>query len=81
MAIITITSMATDAPPLFAGQFGPLWRVAFTGLGLPLAASHLPPSLQVAVGPSASNPPPTYSVHRTLMVAHPAIGTTVNHSV
>ena len=80
MAIITMTSMATDAPPLFAGQFGPLWRVAFTGLGLPLVASHLPTSLQVAVGPLTSSPPPTYGVHRTLVAAHPTIGTTVNRS-
>jgi hypothetical protein len=81
MALTIIPAMATEVPPLFAGRFGPLWRIEFTGLGLPLAASDLPTSLQVAVGPSVSSPPPTYSVHRTLMVAHPAIGTTVNHSV
>ena len=80
MAMITMPSLATEAPPLFAGQFGPLWRVEFTGLGLPLAASHLPTSLQVEVGPSASSPPPMYSVHRTLVAAHPTIGTTVNRS-
>ena len=72
--------MATEVSPLFAGRFGPLWHVEFTGLGLPLAASALPTSLQVVVGPAVSNPPPTYSVHRTLQVAHPAIGGTVNRS-
>jgi hypothetical protein len=81
MAIATIPSIATEIRPLFAGRSGPLWQVEFTGLGLPLAASDLPTSLQIAVGPSTSSPPPTYSVHRTLQVAHPAIGMTVNHSV
>ncbi len=81
MALTTIPAMATAVPPLFAGRFGPLWHVEFTGLGLPLATSDLPTSLQVVVGPAASSPPPTYSVHRTLQVAHPTIGTTVNRSV
>jgi hypothetical protein len=81
MAIPTIPSIATEVRPLFAGRFGPLWYVEFTGLGRPLAASGLPTSLQIAVGPAASSPPPTYSVHRLLQVAHSAIGTTVNRSV
>jgi hypothetical protein len=80
MALITMSSMATEAPPLFAGRFAPLWHVAFTGLGLPLAASTLPTSLQAVVGPSVSSPPPTYSIRRTLQVAQPAIGGTVNRS-
>jgi hypothetical protein len=81
MAIITMPSMATEVLPLFAGRFGPLWNVAFTGLGVPLGGSNLPTSLQSAVGPSARSSPPTYSVHRTLEVARPSIGTTVNHAV
>ena len=80
MAMTTLPGMATEVSPLFAGRCGPLWHVEFTGLGLPLAASQLPTSFQAAVGPSASNPPPTYSIHRTLQVAHPTIGTTVNRS-
>jgi len=80
MDLPTIPAMATEAPPLFAGRFGPLWHVEFTGLGLPLAASNLPTSLQVVVSPAASSPPPTYNVQRTLQVAHPAIGTTMNRS-
>ena len=80
MALTTIPAMATEVPPLFAGRFGPLWHVEFTGLGLPLAASDLPTSLQVVVSPTASSPPPTYNVHRTLQVTHPAIGTMVNRS-
>ena len=59
MAIATIPSIATEIRPLFAGRSGPLWQVEFTGLGLPLAASDLPTSLQIAVGPSTSSPPPT----------------------
>jgi hypothetical protein len=80
MALTTIPAMTTEVPPLFAGRFGPLWRVEFTGLGLPLAASDLPTSLQVLVSPAASSPPPTYNVHRTLQVTNPAIGTMVNRS-
>jgi hypothetical protein len=81
MALTIMPGMATEVPPLFAGRAGPLWRVAFTGLGRPLAASHLPTSLQVAVRLAVSNAPPTYSVHRTLQVAPPTIGTAVNRSV
>ena len=81
MALTIIPAMATEVPPLFAGRSGPLWPIEFTGLGLPLATSDLPTSLQVAVGPSTSSPPPTYSVHRTLVIAHHAIGTMVNCAV
>ena len=80
MVMTALPGMATEVSPLFAGRFGPLWHVECTGLGLPLAASALPTSLQVVVSPAVSSPPPTYSVHRTLQVAHPAIGTTVNRS-
>jgi hypothetical protein len=80
MALTIIPGMATEVPPLFAGRSGPLWPVEFTGLGLPLAASNLPTSLQVAVGRSVNSAAPRYSVYRTLLVAPPAIGTTVNRS-
>ena len=81
MAITTIQSLATEVRPLFAGPAGPLWHVEFSGLGRPLAERDLPTSLQLAVSPSASSPPPTYSARRTLQVAHPAIGMTLNRSV
>ena len=55
MAITTIPSIATEVRPLFAGRFGPLWYVEFTGLGRPLAVSDLPTSLQIAVGPAAGD--------------------------
>ena len=80
MALTPIPAMATEVLPLFAARCGPLWSVEFTGLGQPLAASDLPTSLQVAVGRSGSSATPRYSVHRTLLVAPPTIGTTVNRS-
>jgi hypothetical protein len=80
MAMITIPSMATEAPPLFAGQFGPLRRVEFTGLGRPLYANAFPASYQVLGAGAASSPPATYTVQRTLQVATAAIGATVNRS-
>jgi len=60
MALTTLPGMATEVSPLFAGRFGPLWHVEFTGLGLPLTASALPTSLKVVVSPAVSTPPPTY---------------------
>ena len=76
----TLPGMATEVAPLFAGRCGPLWHVECTGLGLPLAASALPTSLHIVVSPAVSNSLPTYSVHRTLQVAPPAIGGTGNRS-
>jgi hypothetical protein len=81
MASTSIPSGVTVAPPLFAGQAGPLRRVEFTGLGRPLYANALPASYQVLVAGAASRPPTTYTVQRTLQVATDAIGATVNRSV
>jgi hypothetical protein len=80
MAITSIPSLATEAPPLFAGRAGPLRSVAFTGLGRPLYPGTLPASLQVVVGGAAHSLPPTYSGQGTLQVAPYAIGTTINRS-
>ena len=80
MVLTTLPGMATEVTPLFAGRCGPLWHVECTGLGLSLAARALPTSLHVVVSPAVSNPAPTYSVHRTLQAARPAIGGTVNRS-
>jgi hypothetical protein len=81
MPLSTLAAPATAAPPLFAGQYGALWPVTFTALGLPRAARLLPPSLQAVVSPSVHRPLPIYSRRGILQGPQPAIGGTVNHAV
>ena len=77
----SILSGVTVAPPLFAGQAGPLRHIEFTGLGRPLYAEALPASYQVLAAGSATSPPPIYNVQRTLQVTPHAIGATVDLAV
>jgi len=77
----SILSGVTVAPPLFAGQAGPLRHVEFTGLGRPLYADALPASYRIVAAGSASSPLPVYNVQKTLPVTPHAIGATVNLAV